>query len=88
MARKKRIPLRKCIVTKEMVPKNDLIRIVRTKEGEVFVDPTGKQNGRGAYLSKSIEVVEKARKNKVLDREFKVEIADSIYDEIIEIIEG
>lgn len=52
MAKKKKIPERKCVITNEMKPKKELIRIVRNKEGEVFVDVTGKKNGRGAYLSR------------------------------------
>ena len=54
----KKIPLRKCLATNEQLPKKELIRVVRNKEGQVFVDPTGKMNGRGAYLKKSIEAIE------------------------------
>ena len=58
----KKVPLRKCIVTGEMLPKRSMIRVVRSKEGVVAVDPTGKLSGRGAYVSKSEEAVEIARK--------------------------
>jgi len=83
---KRKVPLRRCVVTGESFPKKELLRIVRTKEGEVFVDPTGKKSGRGAYVSKSEEVVEKARKSKVLERHLDVKIPDEIYDELIRLI--
>ena len=63
----KKIPLRTCVVTKESLPKQELLRIVRTPYGEVLPDETGKLNGRGAYIKKDIEVLEKARKSKILD---------------------
>lgn len=78
----KKIPMRSCIVTKEKLPKNELIRVVRTPENEVVVDATGKVNGRGAYLKKDKVVFEKARKSKVLERHLEVEIPDSIYNEL------
>lgn len=88
MSRKKRkIPLRKCVVTKEMKPKADLIRVVRNKDGEVFVDPTGKKNGRGAYLSKDLRVIAKAEETKVLNEQFKTDVEASIYEQLREIIE-
>ena len=58
----KKIPLRKCVATGEQCPKKELIRIVKNKENEVFIDYTGKQNGRGAYLKKSKEAIELAKK--------------------------
>lgn len=84
----KKIPLRKCIVTQEMQPKQTLIRIVRNKDGEVFVDPTGKQNGRGAYISKDLAAVEKAENNKVIERHFQVKSAGVIYQQLKQVIEG
>lgn len=87
MVRKRKIPLRKCVVTKEMKPKQELIRIVRTKEGEVFVDPTGKMNGRGAYLTKRLDIIEEAKKGKVLEEQFKVKIAEELYEQIKEMVE-
>lgn len=83
----KKIPLRTCVVTKEKLPKKELIRIVRTPSNTVEVDLTGKLNGHGAYIKKDKEVVIKASKSKVLDRYLEVEIAPSFYDEIIKIIE-
>lgn len=78
----KKIPLRKCIATGEQLPKKELIRVVRNKEGEVFVDPTGKMNGRGAYLKRSLEAIEIAQKKGVLKRALEVDIPDSVYEEL------
>ena len=82
----KKIPMRSCIVTKEKLPKKDLIRVVRTPEGNVIVDETGKANGRGAYLKKDLEVFEKAKKSKVLNRHLKVEVEDSVFEELQKLI--
>jgi len=88
MVRKRRVPLRKCIVTKEMKPKEELIRIVRTRDKEVFVDPTGKKNGRGAYISKDKDVIERAIQLKVLEDEFKLTIDASVYESLKEMVEN
>ena len=79
----KKIPMRTCIVTKEKCEKKDLLRIVRTPEGIVIVDPTGKENGRGAYLKKDIDVIKKAEKSKILERVLEVEVPISIYEKAI-----
>ena len=84
----KKIPMRKCLATNESFPKKDLLRIVRTPEGEIKVDITGKLNGKGAYISKSVEALRLARKNAVLKKAFEVDIPDSIYEEIERIING
>lgn len=81
----KKIPMRTCIVSMEKLPKKELIRIVRNKEGEVFVDPTGKMNGRGVYLKKDKNIIEKAKATKILDKKLEVTINDSIYDELIDL---
>ena len=78
----KKVPMRSCIITKEKLPKKELIRIVRTPEGEIVIDEIGKANGRGAYLKKDIEVIKKAKNNKVLNRVLEVEVPDSIYGEL------
>ena len=83
----RKIPYRTCSVTGEKLEKKDLLRIVRNKEGEVFVDLTGKKNGRGAYIKKDINVLNEARKRKSLDRKLECTIPDSIYEEIEKIIE-
>ena len=80
----KKIVLRSCVITKEKLPKNELLRVVRTPEGNVVVDTTGKVNGRGAYIKKDLEVLEKAKKSKALARCLEVEISDSVYESIKE----
>ena len=57
MTKKKKIPMRKCVITNEMKPKKDMIRVVRNKEGEIFADATGKKQGRGAYVSKDVQLI-------------------------------
>ena len=83
----KKIPLRTCVVTKESLPKMELLRVVRTPEGDVVVDETGKVNGRGAYIKKDLEVLEKAKKGNILGKRLECEIDDSVYEEIKNIIE-
>lgn len=78
----KKVPLRKCVATQEQLPKKELIRVVRNKDGVVSVDVTGKMNGRGAYLKRSLEAIELARKKGVLKRSLEVDIPDSIYEEL------
>lgn len=82
----KKIPMRSCVVTSEKFPKKELLRIVKTKEGEILVDETGKINGRGAYIKKDISVLEKARKSKVLEKVLETVISDDVYEEISKII--
>lgn len=82
----KKIPLRACVITKELLPKKDLLRIVKNKENEVAIDLTGKLNGRGAYIKKDIEVLEKAIKTKILDKKLETTIPDEIYEEIRNIL--
>lgn len=83
----KKIPMRKCVITKESLPKKDLLRIVRTPYGEIVPDETGKLNGRGAYIKKDIAVLEQAKKTKILEKRLECEIEDSIYEDIKKIIE-
>ena len=83
----KKIPLRTCVITREKLPKKDLLRIVRTPEGNVLVDETGKMNGRGAYIKKDIQVLEQARKKKTLERNLECSIEESVYDDIRKNIE-
>lgn len=82
----KKVPERTCVITKEKLPKQELIRVVRTPEGKVVVDETGKQNGRGAYLKKDIEVFNKAKKTKVLDRILEVEVNDEVYSDLEKLV--
>jgi predicted RNA-binding protein YlxR (DUF448 family) len=84
--KQRKIPLRTCVITKESLPKNELLRVVRTPEGDVKVDETGKLNGRGAYIKKDIEVLNTAKKNKALEKALEVSINDEVYDELEKII--
>ena len=85
--KQRKVPLRTCVVTKEALPKSELLRIVRTPYGEVLPDETGKLNGRGAYIKKDVEVLEKARKSKILEGRLECNIGEDIYEKIREIIE-
>lgn len=86
--KERKVPLRTCVVTREKLEKKDLLRIVKNNLGEVFVDETGKANGRGAYIKKDIETLEKAKKTKALDRHLETTISEEIYEEIEKIIRG
>lgn len=83
----KKIPLRRCVATMTQVPKKELLRIVRTPEGEVKIDLTGKANGRGAYLLKSMEAVELAQKKGALNRALECQVPSDVYDQIRAIIQ-
>ena len=76
----KKVPERTCIGCNETKPKKELIRIVKNKEGQIFIDKTGKANGRGAYICNNIECLEKAIKTKKLERTFETKIESSIYE--------
>ena len=78
----RKIPMRKCVVTQERFPKKELIRVVRTPEGEIVVDPTGKKNGHGAYVSRSKETIKKASANHALDRALETTIPQEIFDQL------
>ena len=84
----KKVPLRKCLATNEQLPKKELIRIVRDKDGNVTVDTTGRANGRGAYLKKSLEAIELAEKKHMLDRALEVSVPAEIYEELRGIVNG
>ena len=83
----RKIPLRTCVVTKEKLPKQELLRIVRTPEGNVMIDESGKMNGRGAYIKRDVQVFEQAKKKKVLERHLECSIDDSVYEEIKNVLE-
>ena len=82
----KKVPLRTCVVSHEKCEKKDLLRVVRTPLGEVLYDSTGKLNGKGAYLKKSVEVINKAKKTKILEKALGVSISDEVYDNLERII--
>ena len=79
----KKFPMRTCVVSKEKCEKRDLLRIVRTPEKNVVIDDTGKLNGRGAYLKKDVNVINKAKSTKILENVLEVSIPDSIYEEML-----
>lgn len=82
----RKIPMRSCIVTREKLPKSELLRIVRGTDGVIVIDTTGKINGRGAYIKKDMAVLEKAKKSRVLEKVLETTISDDIYDMISKII--
>jgi len=81
----RKVPLRKCIATGEMLPKKEMIRVVRTKEGEVTVDLTGKKSGRGAYVSKSEAAIQTAKEKNVFERQLEVKIPEEVYNDLLAI---
>lgn len=78
----KKVPMRKCLGCEEMLGKKGLLRIVRSKEGEISLDLTGKKSGRGAYICKDVSCFEKAVKKKAFERSFKCKIPDEVYDRL------
>jgi len=85
----KKIPMRTCVITREKLPKKELLRIVKDKEGNISVDITGKANGHGIYIKKDMEVLNTLKKKKSLKRLFEVEnINEEIYSEIEKIIQN
>ena len=78
----KKIPERNCVGCGNQFPKNNLIRVVKTQSGDVFLDTTGKMAGRGAYICRNIECFKKARKAKKLERSLSVSISDEIYNKL------
>lgn len=88
IAVQKKVPMRKCLATGEMKPKKEMVRIVRTKEGEVSVDLTGKKSGRGAYISLDRNAILKAQKKNVLASQLKSKVNETIYDELLALVDG
>lgn len=84
----KKIPMRTCVITKEKLPKKELIRIVRTPDADVVIDLVGKTNGRGAYIKKDITVLEKIKKTNILSKHLECDIPNEIYDELENIIDN
>ena len=81
----KKIPMRTCVVTKEKLPKKELIRIVKTDDG-VIADETGKVNGHGCYIKRDLSVLELARDKKILESVLETEITDEVYENLKELI--
>ncbi|MBM7698288.1 RNase P modulator RnpM [Kurthia huakuii] len=86
MPANRKVPLRRCVATNEMHPKKEMIRVVRSKDGEVSVDETGKKSGRGAYVSKTEHAVAEARRKNVLKHQLEVEIPEQIYEDLLAVI--
>ncbi|MCH5339330.1 MAG: YlxR family protein [Acetatifactor sp.] len=78
----KKIPLRQCVGCGEMRGKKDMMRILKSSEDEICLDTTGKKNGRGAYVCRSRECLQQARKNKGLERSFKMSIPGEVYESL------
>lgn len=87
MQKVKKVPQRKCIACQDRDNKKELIRIVKNKEGQIFLDKTGKANGRGAYICNCSECLKKAIKSNALSRAFKMEIPEEVYESLIKEIE-
>ncbi|MCT4486713.1 RNase P modulator RnpM [Levilactobacillus parabrevis] len=81
--KQRKVPMRKDIVTGEMAPKKQLVRVVRNQEQEVSVDPTGKQSGRGAYIALDVDIAKRAKKERTFDHVFGVKVPDDFYDDLI-----
>ncbi|MDW0115694.1 YlxR family protein [Sporosarcina thermotolerans] len=86
MTSKKKLPLRKCAATGEMLPKKEMIRIVRTKEGDVSVDLTGKKSGRGTYVSKTEAAVETAKRNRSIENQLGASVPEEVYEDLLHAI--
>jgi len=84
---KRKVPMRKCVASGEMKPKKDMVRIVKNKEAEVSIDPSGKKNGRGAYITLDATLVKKAKEKQLFNQAFGMQVADKFYDELVEYIE-
>ena len=80
MSNNKKVPMRKCVGCQEMKSKKEMLRVIRTREGEFLLDATGKKNGRGAYICPSSECLAKAIRQKGLERSFKQAIPEDVYE--------
>lgn len=82
----RKIPMRMCVVTREKYPKQELIRVVRTPEGDVIVDESSKANGRGVYLKKDLDIVKMAKKKNIIGKVLETSIPDEVYEDLENII--
>lgn len=88
MQKQKKIPQRKCIACQERDSKRGLIRIVKNKDGKIFLDESGKANGRGAYICRDVECLKKAIKTKALNKSFKIEVHNEVYENLLKELES
>ena len=79
----KKIPLRKCTGCGEMKPKKEMVRVIKTAEEEIFMDLTGKMNGRGAYVCRSEECLKRAIKTKAIERSLGINVSDEVYEQLM-----
>ncbi len=86
--KQKKIPMRKCNGCGEQKPKKELVRIVKSPDGEVSLDLTGKASGRGAYICKSAECLQKAKKSHRIDKAFEMTIPNEVYEQMTAEIEN
>ncbi len=86
--KKKKIPLRKCIGCNEQKPKQELIRVVKSNDDEISIDFTGKAHGRGAYICADIECLKKAEKKKLLNKSFKQQVNEEVYNKLYKELES
>ncbi|EGK13680.1 protein of hypothetical function DUF448 [Desmospora sp. 8437] len=86
MVKQRKVPMRKCVASQEMFPKKELVRVVRTPDNEIRIDPTGKKSGRGAYVCAKEEYVDLAKKKKALDRALKTKVGEEVYERLREYI--
>lgn len=84
----KKVPLRQCVGCREMKPKAELIRVVRSPEGEISIDDAGRKPGRGAYVCRSSDCLRRAQKSRALERAFSQKISDGVYDALVAEVEG
>lgn len=85
--KQKKIPMRKCVASDEMKPKKEMVRVVRSKDGEVAIDSTGKKNGRGAYVSLDVDLVKNAKEKDILSNALNANVTDDFYDELIDYVD-
>ncbi|APX72634.1 DNA-binding protein [Companilactobacillus allii] len=83
----RKIPMRKDVLTNEMYPKREMVRIVKDKDGIISIDPTGKKSGRGAYVGLDPDAVKEAKSKKVLDKVFSHSVPEEFYDELFEFVD-
>ena len=88
MLRQRKIPMRQCKGCREMFPKKELLRVVRSPQGEISFDSVGKKPGRGAYICRKAECFQKARKSRSLERELECAITEEVYDQLLSQLEG
>lgn len=87
VVKKRKVPMRKCVISGEMKPKGDMVRVVRSKEDGVSIDTTGKKNGRGAYVSIDPDLIQEAKQKDLLSRALNTQVPQEFYDELQEHIE-